>query len=116
MADPNLLTVAVTKLDISITIPATGSPATIRSLLSQAALNAIGANPLLDRRPKTVIGGKLLAAGGAWKWGTLTAATVTIPVTSTEVWNEPAGDFLDTLVASDATALAGVLGVLYLAE
>lgn len=101
----NAYATATTKLATTITIPASGAAATIRSLLSAAERLAI--------EGKRCVGVKILPNGAAWKWGK--TSTVIVPVGTAETYNEPAGDGLDDFVAMDAGALAAV-AVLYFAN
>lgn len=116
MANPEQIVNAVRKIEFQIAIPATGNAAKIRTLLSAAVLTAIGQGaPAADQVPTSVpvLAGKLAPAGAAWLWSTL-AAVPTFPMASTDTFNEPSEDFLDTYVVSAAGAIATVNGVLYL--
>jgi len=115
MANPEQMVNAIRKIEFSIIIPATGSPAKIRTLLSVAVLAAIGQGaPASDQVPTSVpiLAGKILPAGAAWLWGQLAAPSV--PMASTDTFNEPSEDFLDMQVVSAAGAINPVIGVLYL--
>jgi hypothetical protein len=113
--DPQGMTQSVAKYDTTITIPATGTRTQISELLAAAVKAALGITQTVPVTRRTVVGGKIMPAGAAYKWSMSSAATL-VPVAADEAMEEPASDFLDTYVESDGGAIASVVVVLYLAR
>lgn len=113
--DPQGMTQSVAKYDTTITIPANTTRTKIKDLLTAAERAMLGLSQTVPVTARTCVGGKILAAGAAYKWGMSSGAAL-VPVAADEAMDEPASDFLDTYVESDAGAIADVVVVLYLAR
>jgi hypothetical protein len=117
--NPGAQTTAVAKLDVTFTIPASGTPAQVKALLSAAVRAFLGLDQTVPTRVRSCIGGKILANGAtAWKWtmpgiNAVPPTVGVVPVAAAADMNEPASDFLDTYVVSDGAAIP-VVAVLYL--